>query len=751
MSYPKNAASPERVDIGPVVQISDGAIQTSGVAVKVIPFGQSEASGGGTIAYSADGVVLYTPTQAETNYTSFILVASKSGCIPASKTVVTEATSTAGKVAVASIDTDAITAAAVKADAVTKIQAGLSTYSGGDTSGTTTLLSRLTPTRAGLLDNLSNLDASISSLNNLSALANLYASPLMEIPDSGATLFAFTLVTRDNEGKLKDLDASPTITAANAAGTDRSSNLSSVSHPGTGRYTWTYSVSNAAAEESLRVTCSGAISSEARYVEWIGAVVNYDTLTILAATKANTDTLISALPTSGHIAGSADANGYAVLDTAPDSPGVTTLLSRLTSGRAGNLDNLDVAVSVLQSQITALNNLSAKSNWFGSLLLEVPDSGTRAYVFELVVKDDEDKMVNLDALPTIALVNSAGTDRSSLITTGIANPSTGRYTLTITVWIGTVNETLKLTASGLVSGEARYAVIAPQVVDYDNATQIALLLTRVGIPAISVSADIAAVSTKVGSPAGASVSADIASIKTDTGTTIPGLLTTLTTKIRKFFQLSLRKDAAIATDNATELTELNANGGSGGGGYFSTTDSQEAIRDAGTGGGGGPGDGAAVIVDGFSVDGRAQLLSAMTAAQDDGTLDVSTCIPVISGSDWRIDFADLGDLSGRSNLIFAMKNKSTDLDTDAVVLVDKNGLLRVNGAAPVSAAHAAITVSDQVAGTGHILVKAVANNSTPAGQKYAGLKVVNSSGEVLVSEIWRPCITVLNGVVDAVS
>ncbi len=96
MSYPRNAASPERVDIGAVVQISDGAVQTSGVAVKVIPSGGVEASGGGTIAYSADGVVLYTPTQAETDYTSFVLIASKSACIPASKTVITSASATAG-------------------------------------------------------------------------------------------------------------------------------------------------------------------------------------------------------------------------------------------------------------------------------------------------------------------------------------------------------------------------------------------------------------------------------------------------------------------------------------------------------------------------------------------------------------------------------------------------------------------------------------------------------------------------------
>ena len=97
--YPRNAASPERIAIGPVIQISDGAVQTSGVAVKVIPFGSTEASGTGTVAYSADGVVLYTPVQGETNYTSFVLIASKSGCIPATQTIVTSIESTTGRVA----------------------------------------------------------------------------------------------------------------------------------------------------------------------------------------------------------------------------------------------------------------------------------------------------------------------------------------------------------------------------------------------------------------------------------------------------------------------------------------------------------------------------------------------------------------------------------------------------------------------------------------------------------------------------
>jgi hypothetical protein len=99
--YPRNAASPERISIGAVVQISDGAVQSSGVTVRVLPFGGTEADGVGTVAYSTDGVVVYTPTQAETNYTSFVLIAKKTGCIPASVTVVTSESIVSGRVYVA--------------------------------------------------------------------------------------------------------------------------------------------------------------------------------------------------------------------------------------------------------------------------------------------------------------------------------------------------------------------------------------------------------------------------------------------------------------------------------------------------------------------------------------------------------------------------------------------------------------------------------------------------------------------------
>jgi len=101
--YPKNAASPEPIAIGAVVQISDGAVQTSGVTVRIKPVGVAEADGAGTTSYSTDGIVIYTPTQAETNYTSFIVIAKKTGCVPVSQTIVTTASTTSGTVKLAPI------------------------------------------------------------------------------------------------------------------------------------------------------------------------------------------------------------------------------------------------------------------------------------------------------------------------------------------------------------------------------------------------------------------------------------------------------------------------------------------------------------------------------------------------------------------------------------------------------------------------------------------------------------------------
>lgn len=95
--YPRNAASPERIAVGAVILIADGTVQTSAVLITVVPQGGVSAAGLGTTSYE-QGIVFYLPTQAETNFASFIVTAYKASCIPVAVTVVTTGSATAGRV-----------------------------------------------------------------------------------------------------------------------------------------------------------------------------------------------------------------------------------------------------------------------------------------------------------------------------------------------------------------------------------------------------------------------------------------------------------------------------------------------------------------------------------------------------------------------------------------------------------------------------------------------------------------------------
>jgi hypothetical protein len=140
---------------------------------------------------------------------------------------------------------------------------------------------------------LSTVSTAISNLNNLSALAVIYGPTQMEVPASGSIAYPLTMLVKDAEGHLLDLSASPTITAANAAGTSRSGNLSAVTHASTGQYTFTYTVASTAAQEGVSITGTGTASSDStsRIAILSTAIVSVDTTATLAAIKAKTDNL----------------------------------------------------------------------------------------------------------------------------------------------------------------------------------------------------------------------------------------------------------------------------------------------------------------------------------------------------------------------------------------------------------------------------------------------------------------------------
>ena len=96
--YPKNAASPEEILVGQVILIADGSVVTASASVRTKGQGGSWGAGGGTLACdSTSGAWSYIPTQAETNFTSFIVAVYKASCIGCGVTVVTTASAVPGR------------------------------------------------------------------------------------------------------------------------------------------------------------------------------------------------------------------------------------------------------------------------------------------------------------------------------------------------------------------------------------------------------------------------------------------------------------------------------------------------------------------------------------------------------------------------------------------------------------------------------------------------------------------------------
>ena len=223
---------------------------------------------------------------------------------------------------------------------------------------------------------LANLDAPISALNNLSALCNLLGPPLLEIPDSGSSVYIFTMAVKDIEGKMVALDGSPTIVATNASGTDRSANLSAVTNPSTGRYTFTYTVTSAATQESLRIVATGAVSSEARYAEWVGVVVDYAAYTMLAAIKAKTDNLPS---------DPADQSAVEAAITSATSglASQSSVSSLLTSALTESYPTNGSTVTVAQALYVLLAHMERKSVSGTTLTTKKVDGTTTAATYTL--------------------------------------------------------------------------------------------------------------------------------------------------------------------------------------------------------------------------------------------------------------------------------------------------------------------------------------------------------------------------------
>lgn len=188
------------------------------------------------------------------------------------------------------------------------------------------LETRLTATRAGYLDKL-NISGNVASSGEVTSIQNntrvvRVVNSTMERPDAGTLDYRVELLLYDSVGNMEVPDSAPTIELVDQAGDDLSGRLNSATMNlvETGRYRAIYTASAGDDLDQLIWTFS--------VVEG-GVTRKYGNTTLLVDTSAVDFT-------------SADR---AKLDTLHDT--------RLTAGRAANLDNLNATVSSRSSHSAA--------------------------------------------------------------------------------------------------------------------------------------------------------------------------------------------------------------------------------------------------------------------------------------------------------------------------------------------------------------------------------------------------------------
>ena len=192
----------------------------------------------------------------------------------------------------------------------------------------TTMLSRLTVTRAGFLDFL-NIGGNVASQADVQGITQsqkcrITFPPQFERPESSSTAYRVHIITVNEQNEPEDMDSIPTVTAENNAATDRSSNLGTVTKVSatTGQYYVDYTVASSHAIEGIMFKVSVTENSNTTVYVAGTSVVDTTAIDFTAADRTKLEAIHSKLPSKDYIAGTANSDGDVELDDATgDFPG----------------------------------------------------------------------------------------------------------------------------------------------------------------------------------------------------------------------------------------------------------------------------------------------------------------------------------------------------------------------------------------------------------------------------------------------
>lgn len=128
-----------------------------------------------------------------------------------------------------------------------------------------------------------------------------------------------------------------------------------------------------------------------------------------------------------------------------------TAISRLTSARAGYLDKLNITGNVSsQASVDVVQNC-IRTKFIGVDQIEIPAAGSTVLRFNLLILDTAGNMEAPDSLPVVTAANQAGTDRSGNLGS-VTLVSTGHYYVDYTVSSAHLAEQISLLVTVVEGG-----------------------------------------------------------------------------------------------------------------------------------------------------------------------------------------------------------------------------------------------------------------------------------------------------------
>lgn len=202
-------------------------------------------------------------------------------------------------------------------------------------------------------------------------------------------------------------------------------------------------------------------------------------------------------PRAGHVAAgtfgsSLDVAVSSRLAAASDSPGVGTLLSRLTANRSSYLDALNISGLVASHADVAAVQNNTLVRIFVPEEIQRPTTGSITRLIHLYTYNEQGSMATPDTPPAVAVANGSGQSRSAnLNSTTMSLVAPGHYQAIYTIHASDPNEQLVWSFSVVQGGQTRqYGGITELVdviaVDFNandrsNLNQILTLASSTGV------------------------------------------------------------------------------------------------------------------------------------------------------------------------------------------------------------------------------------------------------------------------------